>query len=70
LVRPLRSQTDPRSVDEHKAAAFGLYLQKFKPFPALDEVDADAPAIVDVQLADAAIAVTAILPGEPHDIGG
>ena len=37
---------------------------------AIDALDADPPAFVDEQLADASIAIAAILLGEPHNVVG
>jgi hypothetical protein len=44
----------------------------FQPFPAPDPIDAldvDPPAFGNEHLADAPVAVAAVLRGEPHDIG-
>ena len=70
VVGPLGPETDARPVVEPQAATFRLFLRHFEPFPApdaIDALDADPPAFVDEQLTDTAVAVAAILLGEPNN---
>ena len=72
VVRPLGSETHARPVVEPETAPLRLFHWYFQPFPAPDPIDAldvDPPAFGNEHLADAPIAVAAVLRGEPHDVG-
>ena len=72
VVRPLGPETHARPVVEPETTPLRLFHWYFEPFPAPDPIDAldvDPPAFGYQHLADAPIAVTAVLRGEPHDVG-
>ncbi len=66
------AQAHTRSIVEPETAPFWLFLWHFQPFPppdAIDPLDVDMPTSGNKHLADAAIAVAAVLRGQPDDIG-
>ena len=72
VVRPLGSQPHARPVVEPETAPFRLLHWYFQPFPSPDPIDAldvDPPAFGNEHLADAPVAVAAVVRSEPHDVG-
>jgi hypothetical protein len=70
VVRPLRSQTDARSIVEPETAPLRLFCRHFEPFPApdaVDPLDVHSPTFGNEHLADAAVAVATIARCQPHD---
>ena len=63
MASTLRPQPDARAVSEPEAAAFGLFLRHFQPFPSPDALDpllVHPPAFDAQQSADPPIAIAAV----------